>query len=183
MLEAHHGGSISPPTTTAKTALCLEKELPQTPEKNTNVSNHIGTWATYSESTGKSKASSHGQSCKSWSPVSYSLTVLGCLVLTTLGLIVVLQYLSWHSQADGGILFADTVNDLSTSQVFLYLYLPVVITVVYGLVWAWIDLNARRLEPYYAMARASGAKASASILLDYTSDFIAFVPLKAARHR
>ncbi|KAI9779104.1 MAG: hypothetical protein M1835_004766 [Candelina submexicana] len=51
------------------------------------------------------------------------------------------------------------------------------------MLWSWIDLDAKRLEPYFQLSKPEGASASDSILLHYPFDFIAFVPLKAARRR
>lgn len=106
--------------------------------------------------------------------------MLATVFCTSIILTVALQLLATKSERDGGILFAATVKNFSSGQSFVYIYLPVVITVLYGLVWTWIDLDARRLEPYYAMAESRGATAEKSLFLDYTSVFVAYIPIKAA---
>lgn len=116
-----------------------------------------------------------------WKPVTVGPSVLALVILFSIGLIVAVQLLLNKSLSAGGILFARSADDFTAAQTFVYLYLPVVLALIYGLVWTWIDLNARRLEPYFAMSHRKGASAEASIFLDYTSTFIAFVPFKAAR--
>ena len=66
---------------------------------------------------------------------------------------------------------------------FAYLYLPTIVSVLYGMAWAWIDLDMKRLEPYFQLSRSTGATAEDSLLLSYSLDYLPFVPLKALRHR
>lgn len=118
---------------------------------------------------------------RNWRPKAHGLLTLSLVALTSLSLVIVLQYLVWQGNVKGGILLAPTINDFTAIQTFVYLYLPVVCILVYGMVWTWIDLTAKRLEPYYAMAKPGGAEAQTSLMLDYTSDFILLVPFKAAK--
>ena len=97
--------------------------------------------------------------------------------------IVILQILLLRSHRDNGILFAPNINDLPLSKTFYYLYLPTILSITYGFVWTWIDLDVRRLEPYYQLARPEGATGKESLLLHYPVDFLASVPLKAVRLR
>jgi hypothetical protein len=97
--------------------------------------------------------------------------------------IVILQILLLRSQRDNGILFAPNINDLPLSQTFYFLYLPTVLSIIYGFVWTWIDLDVRRLEPFYQLARPDGATGRESLLLHYPVDFLASVPLKAVKLR
>ena len=65
--------------------------------------------------------------------------------------------------------------------VFCYRYLPQMIVVAFGVGWAAVDLDVKRLEPYFQLSKPEGATASNSIFLHYSFDFIAFVPITAAR--
>lgn len=104
------------------------------------------------------------------------LTILVCWTL-----IAILQGFLVKSQHDRGVLFAPRISDLPFGQQFLYLYLPTVIAVLFSIYWAWIDLETKRMEPYYQLSRKGGALGKDSLLLHYPFDFIPLVPIKAAR--
>ena len=98
-------------------------------------------------------------------------------------LIVIIQLLLIRSKKNSGLLFASNINDLPLSKTFNYLYLPTIISVLYGFVWTWIDLDIRRLEPFYQLSKPSGATGQESLLLHYPVDFLASVPIKAVKFR
>lgn len=118
-----------------------------------------------------------------WKPISLRLPFLTFVLLATSGLIVVLQWLLFRSQTTGGVLFAPSINSLPLSKTFGYLYAPTMIAVVYGLLWSWIDLDIKRMEPYYQLCSPGGSLAENSVLLQYAFDFIALVPFHAARRQ
>ena len=55
------------------------------------------------------------------------------------------------------------------------------IVVALGVGWAAVDLDVKRLEPYFQLSKPEGATASNSIFLHYPFEFIALVPINAAR--
>ena len=57
------------------------------------------------------------------------------------------------------------------------------VIVLYGIGLAAVDLDIKRLEPYFQLSRMTGASASDSILLHYPFDFLAVVPFTAAKRR
>ena len=57
------------------------------------------------------------------------------------------------------------------------------VTVLYGIGWAVVDLDVKRLEPYFQLSKPGGASASDSILLHYPFDFLLLVPLTAAKRK
>jgi len=118
-----------------------------------------------------------------WRPRSLRPPFLIFIILISLLLIAILQYLLVRSERDNGLIFAQDVSALSLSQSFPYLYMPTIVAVIYGFAWTWIDLDVRRMEPFYQMAKEGGAPAAESFLLSYPVDFIASVPVKAMRHR
>jgi hypothetical protein len=118
-----------------------------------------------------------------WKPISLRLPFLSFVLLVTSTLVVVLQWLLYESQTTGGVLFAPSINDLPLSKTFGYLYAPTIIAVIYGLLWSWIDLDIKRMEPYYQLYSPSGALAENSLLLQYPFDFVAIVPFQAARRK
>lgn len=119
----------------------------------------------------------------SWKPISLRLPFLTFVLLITSALVVVLQWLLFISQASGGVLFAPSINGLPLRKTFGYLYAPTITAVIYGLLWSWIDLDIKRLEPYYQLCSPGGALAENSLLLQYPFDFVALVPFQAARRK
>ena len=74
-----------------------------------------------------------------------------------------MQYLRHRSSKHGGVLIAESLSDTHPALVFTYLYLPTTVSVLYGAVWAWIDLDVKRLEPYFQLSKSGGATAEDSI--------------------
>lgn len=126
-----------------------------------------------------------GDSQQYWKPVTVKLPVLGSIFLVTIALIAGLEVLYHRSTGKngGGLAFAATIDELSTLDMASYLYLPTTLAVVYAMVWAWVDLDVKRLEPWFQLSQSQGAVAEDSLLLSYPFDFLAFVPFAAARRR
>jgi hypothetical protein len=98
-------------------------------------------------------------------------------------LMVVLEYLLFVSRRDSGLVFAPVINDLPLHRTFLYLYFPTILAVVFSIYWAWIDLETKRMEPYYQLSKKDGALGKDSLLLQYPFSFVPLVPFKAFRDR
>ncbi|KAF9691447.1 hypothetical protein EKO04_010599 [Ascochyta lentis] len=118
-----------------------------------------------------------------WTPNAYRLLPLVAVIIASWALIVVLQLLLTKSQREGGIIIAKTINDVPLSTSFLYLYLPTIIALVFSVFWGWIDLQIKRLEPYYQLSKPDGAWGKDSLLLSYPFDFLPFVPVGAFRKK
>lgn len=123
------------------------------------------------------------QETPTWKPISLRLPFLTFVLLATCTLVIVLQWLLYTSQTTGGVIFASDISDLPLSRTFGYIYAPTIIAVVYGLLWSWIDLDIKRMEPYYQLCNTGGALAEDSLLLQYPFDFVALVPFQAARRK
>lgn len=80
-------------------------------------------------------------------------------------------------------MLAPDLEKLPLSTTFAYLYLPTTVAVLYSMLWSWVDLDAKRLEPYFQLSKQEGASAENSLLLHYPFDFVALVPLKAFKRR
>lgn len=87
------------------------------------------------------------------------------------------------SQRDGGVIIADSLEDIALDKSFLYKYLPTIIALIYSVFWSWIDLQVKRLEPYHQLSKSDGAWGKDSLLLSYPFDFLPFVPLSAFKRR
>ncbi|GAB7364226.1 hypothetical protein MBLNU230_g4775t2 [Neophaeotheca triangularis] len=118
-----------------------------------------------------------------WRPVSLRYPFLLGVLASTIGLIVVLQYLLARSQRDQGILFAKNINDLPISRTFGYTYGPTIVSVVFGLLWNWIDVDVKRLEPFFQLSKPDGALGKDSILLEYPFDFALAIPFKSCKRK
>ncbi|KAF2179852.1 hypothetical protein K469DRAFT_730476 [Zopfia rhizophila CBS 207.26] len=119
----------------------------------------------------------------SWKPSALRTWVLIGAILICWALIIVLQLLLNRSNRDGGIIFAPKVSAIPLTHSFLYRYLPTVVAIIYSIFWSWIDLETKRLEPYYQLSKPEGALGKDSLLLHYPFDFIPLVPVKAFRSR
>jgi len=102
-------------------------------------------------------------------------------LLSTVSLIVLIEYINKISIEKNALFFAERAEDFPMSVVFCYRYLPQMVVVALGVGWAAIDLDVKRLEPYFQLSKPAGATAGNSIFLHYPFDFIAFVPVNAAR--
>jgi hypothetical protein len=120
-----------------------------------------------------------------WKPITLQYPALLSFIIISLSLIAILEVLYHFSKGDngGGLAFGATVGDLSATASFSYLYLPTVLAVVYSMLWNWIDLDAKRLEPWFQLSGYNGATATNSLLLHYPFEFLAFVPIRALRRR
>ncbi|EKG18932.1 hypothetical protein MPH_03816 [Macrophomina phaseolina MS6] len=129
------------------------------------------------------RSSRRTASFSGWRPTALGPPVLLAAIAVAIALIVTLQIFLERSQREGGLIFAPNVNDLPLGRSFCYLYLGTIISVLYSILWAWIDLDAKRLEPFHQLSKAQGSTGQDSLLLHYPFDFIASVPIKAIMRR
>jgi len=122
----------------------------------------------------------HGQN-KPWRPFTLRGPTIMAFLLGTLALIALIEYINNISIKEKALFFAESAEDFPMSVVFCYRYLPQMVVVALGVCWAAIDLDVKRLEPYFQLSKPEGATAGNSIFLHYPFDFIAFVPVNAAR--
>lgn len=123
---------------------------------------------------------------KGWKPATIQGPILGGFIITSLSIIIFLEVLSRISlrpENGSGLAFAADVNSLSVGTTFGYSYLPTILAVCYSLMWSWVDLDVKRLEPWFQLSRKEGASASSSLLLEYPFDFLPFVPITAFRRK
>lgn len=118
-----------------------------------------------------------------WKPTALRAPVLVVTILLCWALIAVLQYFLTRSQREQGVIFAPKISELPLSHTFLYLYFPTILAVTFSIYWTWIDLETKRMEPYYQLSKENGALGKDSLLLAYPFDFIPLVPIKALKDR
>ena len=122
----------------------------------------------------------HGRN-KPWRPFTLQGPTLMASLLTTVALIALIEYINKISIQEKALFFAERVEDFPMGVVFCYRYLPQMAVVALGVGWAAVDLDVKRLEPYFQLSKPEGAIACDSIFLHYPFDFIALVPVNAAR--
>jgi hypothetical protein len=120
---------------------------------------------------------------KPWRPVTLRWPFLSGLILITIALIAIIQWLLYVSRRDQGIIFAKDINKLPLRRSFSYMYLPTVISVIYSFLWTWVDLDVKRLEPYFQLSKDGGASAEDSVLLSYPLEFLMTLPFTAFKRR
>ena len=76
-----------------------------------------------------------------------------------------------------------SLSNAYPAYLLAYLYLPTIVSVLYGMAWAWVDLDVKRLEPYFQLSQSDGALAEDSILTSYPQDYLPLIPLKAIKPR
>ena len=118
---------------------------------------------------------------KPWRPFTLQGPTLIASLLTTIALIAFIEYINKISIEEKALFFAESAEDFPMGVVFCYRYLPQMVVVALGVGWAAVDLDVKRLEPYFQLSKPEGATASNSIFLHYPFDFIALVPINAAR--
>lgn len=109
--------------------------------------------------------------------------VLTLVILTTLALAGVIEFLSQKSHRKGGLGLSDTPDGIRSTVRFGYLYAPTIVAVCYSLIWTWIDLDVRRMQPWIELSRPDGVTAKNSLLLDYPFSFLAVVPFRAWKNK
>lgn len=109
--------------------------------------------------------------------------VLLSFAISSIVIIALLEVLAQRSQKSGGLSLVDDADEIPAAVNLTYLYLPTIIAVLYSLVWNWIDLDIKRMQPWTEVSKVDGATGRQSIFLDYPVDFVAFVPFKAAKQR
>ena len=96
---------------------------------------------------------------------------------------MIIEVLHYISTRDGVLIPEHPQRGFSMAQIFYYQYLPQMVIVLYGIGWAAVDLDVKRLEPYFQLSKPGGASADDSILLHYPFDFLALVPVTAAKRK
>jgi hypothetical protein len=125
----------------------------------------------------------HAQRSASWKPVTFTASVLIPLFLITITFIIILGLLNRKMDRDKGLFFAASSNDFDRWQIFCYRYLPTTLGVMYGMILQVVDLDVKRLEPYFQLSKLNGASGKDSMLLNYPFETLAFVPINAFRRR
>lgn len=120
---------------------------------------------------------------KQWRPLSLRTPVLVVTLTSTLGLLVVVGYLHWLNQKSSAILTASGGLSLDLGQLFQARYLPTILVVLYGLWVSIVDLEVKRLEPWYQLSSQADSTRYSPLTCTYDTSFVAWVVFNAIKAR
>ncbi|KAM0347979.1 hypothetical protein ACHAPU_004482 [Fusarium lateritium] len=161
--------------TASSTPNSFHKSLPALPKQTTKVEVRTRVKDVSSEE--------EPSKTKGWKPTSLSSPILLAVVALTILLAVAVETIAQRSASQGGLALSPSLDDMPNYAKFSYLYVPTIIAVLYSMIWSWIDLDVKRMQPWFELSKAEGAAAKDSIFLDYQYDFVALVPFKAAKRK
>ncbi|KAJ3576528.1 hypothetical protein NPX13_g3672 [Xylaria arbuscula] len=118
-----------------------------------------------------------------WMPWTLRTPTLAALIVVSLLLAASIEILAQKSTKEGGLSLSESIDSIPQASLLASSYLPTLVAIIYGLLWAWIDLDAKRIQPWLELSKPDGATAQNSLFLDYPFEFLAFVPFRAARRR
>ncbi|KAH6892325.1 hypothetical protein B0T10DRAFT_401198 [Thelonectria olida] len=118
-----------------------------------------------------------------WKPLSISTPVLVTVIAFTLLIAAGIETVAQRSKAQGGLALSPSLDEIPTYARLTYLYVPTLIAVIYSIIWSWIDLDVKRMQPWFELSKPGGAQANNSMFLDYQYEFVALVPIHAARRK
>ncbi|KAI1291416.1 hypothetical protein F5Y03DRAFT_376764 [Xylaria venustula] len=118
-----------------------------------------------------------------WAPWTLRGPTLYALLFVSLLLAASIELLAQKGAKEGGLSLSESVDSIPQASLLASIYLPTFIALLYGLLWSWVDLDTKRIQPWLELSQPGGSVAQNSLFLDYPSDFIAFVPFRAARRR
>lgn len=123
------------------------------------------------------------QEPEGWKPASLRRPFLLSAMALSLLLLLVVEILTQVSRIKGGLAFYASIDDIPAVVTFAYSYLPTIVATLFSLLWNWIDLDVKRIQPWIEVSKPGGAEAKNSLLIDYTSDFLPIAPFRAAKRR
>ena len=87
------------------------------------------------------------------------------------------------SISKAGILTFLQPNSLPASSTFAWLYFPILIAVLYAILWQLVDDEVKRIEPFHQASRPGGATGDRTLFASYISIQPVLAPLQALRWR
>ncbi|KAF4120542.1 Protein of unknown function (DUF3433) [Geosmithia morbida] len=118
-----------------------------------------------------------------WKPLSMTTPILLAVTVASLLMVAAIELLAQRSGRQGGLALSPSLDDIPSYATISAQYVPQLLAVLYSLVWSWIDLDVKRMQPWYELAKPAGASAADSLFLDYPFTFVASVPFIAGRRR
>ncbi|KAK4121033.1 hypothetical protein N657DRAFT_636082 [Parathielavia appendiculata] len=117
-----------------------------------------------------------------WRPFSMTWPYLLLLVILSLGLGAGVEGL-YQSSTHIPLVSFHSPSQIPTAEYFAVKFLPMIVTVCYGVLWQITNFEVMRLEPFYQLSKEGGALAAESLNVDYLTQFNLFRPIRALRYR
>ena len=109
--------------------------------------------------------------------------ILSAMIAASLLMVAAIEILAQKSQKQGGLALSPSLDEIPQYAMITSQYVPQILAVCYSMVWSWIDLDVKRMQPWFEMSKSDGALARDSLLLDYPFTFVASVPFVAGKRR
>ena len=109
--------------------------------------------------------------------------VLASILASSTGVAIVIVILYFRNAKYGAIYSLQGINLTSELATFIFQNLPTLLALVYAACWSWIDLDVKRLEPWFQLSSRNGSKPKRSLLLQYPLDSPLKIPVKAFKYQ
>jgi hypothetical protein len=109
--------------------------------------------------------------------------VLSAIIVASLLMIAGIELLAQKSARQGGLALSPSLDEIPQLARISSQYVPQVLAVAYSLVWSWVDLDVKRMQPWLELSKSGGATGRDALLLDYPFTFVAFVPFLAFKRQ
>lgn len=118
-----------------------------------------------------------------WTPFWLRKSLLFCIFICSLLLLGLTIFIHNVERSHGAVLLAVDGVSFSLGQTFLFRYLPTLLLVLFGLVVAIIDMDVKRLSPWFRLSQHQHDDTSSPLLCRYDTDFFLFVLARGFRAR
>ena len=113
-----------------------------------------------------------------WKPFSMRWPYLLSLIILSLALGVAVEVL-YRSSTHKPLVTFQSPSEIPGAEYFAIKFLPMILAVLYGVLWQVTNFEVMRLEAFYQMSKEGGALAAESINVDYLGQFNLFRPFRA----
>ncbi|KAL2890186.1 hypothetical protein HOO65_020728 [Ceratocystis lukuohia] len=115
-----------------------------------------------------------------WKPFTMGRKYISFLIVLTLGLTIGVE-VTYKVNHGSDVARFTTPDKLPSGTYFVVKFLPIIVSVIYGVLWQLIDYDVKRLEPFHQLSLEGGALASRSLNIDYITDTNILMPIQAAK--
>ncbi|KAJ5668711.1 hypothetical protein N7462_009781, partial [Penicillium macrosclerotiorum] len=128
------------------------------------------------------KAPIAGRHDQGWRPFALRPLYLSSLACLMLAMLLLMESLRQYSNREGGLVFFNDTDDITSLQSFAYNYVPIIVALLLVMVWTVTDFDVLRLEPYFQLSQPEGAPATV-LFINYNFGQTILTPFNSARRR
>lgn len=125
----------------------------------------------------KEKSTKTGPPQPNWRPFVMRWPYLLFLMFSALALGIGVEGLYRQSAVKPVVVFTNP-EDIPSDIYFAVKFAPMLVAVLFGILWQMTDIEVRRLEAFHQLSKPEGALADQSLSVDYTTFFSFFRALK-----